>query len=115
MAISVEWERKSDILIGLTKGRIDSSNAGEFQHLVASGIADGEPALILDLEYLSHISSAGLRVILVIAKKFQNTDRRFAICTLSDSVREVMSVSGLDQVISVCDSQSMALNLLGNS
>ncbi len=115
MAINVEWEWKNDILIGLTKGRINSGNASEFQQLLASGITEGEPALILDLENLSHISSAGLRVILATAKKFQHTERKFAICTLSGPVREVMSVSGLDQVIPVCDSRNMALNLLGNS
>ncbi len=106
----VKWERKDGVLVAVLSGRIDSSNAGELQSDLESGIDPGERALILDFEQVSFISSAGLRVCLVIARKFNESDKEFGICTLSDPIRDVIAISGFDQIIAVYDSQAAAIN-----
>ena len=109
MSISVNWERKGGVLIGSLDGRIDGSNAEEFQNALESGIEAGDNALLLDFEKVSFISSAGLRVGLVVARKFNQPGKKFGVCTLSGPVREIITVSGFDQVISVYESQAAAL------
>ena len=106
----VKWERKEGVLIALLSGRIDSSNAGELQSDLESGIDPGERALVLDFEHVSFISSAGLRVCLVIARKFNEPGKEFGICTLSDPISDVIAISGFDQIIAVHDSQAAAIN-----
>ena len=110
MAISVTWERKDEVLIAMPVGRIDGSNADEFQRLLESGINPADQAFILNFERVTFISSAGLRICLVIAKKFNEPGKKFAVCTLSYPVREVVAVSGFDQIITVHDSQAAAIN-----
>ena len=106
----VKWERKDGVLIALLSGRIDSSNAGELQSDLESGIDPGERALVLDFEHVSFMSSAGLRVCLVIARKFNESGKEFGICTPSDPIRDVVAISGFDQIIAVYDSQAAAIN-----
>ena len=110
MSVTVTWERKSGILIGALEGRIDGSNAGDFQSALESGIGSEDNALILDFEKVPFISSAGLRVGLVIARKFNEPGKKFSVCTLAEPVREVVAVSGFDQLISVYDSQDEAIS-----
>jgi stage II sporulation protein AA (anti-sigma F factor antagonist) len=106
----VKWERKDGVLIAVLSGRIDSGNAGGLQSDLESGIDAGERALVLDFEHVSFLSSAGLRVCLVIARKFNEPGKEFGICTPSDPIRDVVAISGFDQIIAVHDSQTAAIN-----
>lgn len=112
MSVSVNWERKDGVLIGMLDGRIDGRNADEFQTALESGIEVGDNALLLDFENVSFISSAGLRVGLVIARKFNQPGKKFGVCTLSEPIREIITVSGFDQIISVYESQAAAIEAL---
>ena len=112
MSINVTWERKGDVLIGTLAGRVDGSNAGEFQRALESGIDTGDNALILDFAKVSFISSAGLRVGLMIARKFNEPGKKFGVCTLPEPVREVVAISGFDQLVSVYGSQAESMKAL---
>jgi len=61
---------------------------------------------------LGYISSAGLRVCLIIAKKFNPAGKAFGICNLSDSIREIVTVSGFHGIMSIYDSQSAAIEAI---
>ena len=109
MSINVTWERREGVLIGTLEGRIDGSNAGDFQGALEAGIGAEDNALVLDFEKVSFISSAGLRVGLVIARKFNEPGKKFGICALAEPVSEVVVISGFDQLISVYGSQDEAV------
>ncbi len=114
MAVNVAWERTGGVLIGQVAGRVDSSNAAELQSALDAQVSAGDNALLLDFENLAFISSAGLRVGLAAAKQLGEESKKFGVCTLSSSVREVIEVSGFGQVISVYESRSEALAALGS-
>ena len=96
-------------------GRIDSSNADRFQRIVESGIDSEDQALILDFERVFFISSAGLRISLIISRKFNESGKKFGVCTLSDPIRNVLSISGFDQIIPIYESQAAAINAFETS
>ena len=110
--IDIQWERKNGVLVAALAGRVDGGNAEEFQRLMESGIEPGDQALILDFEHLSFISSAGLRVSLILAKRFNEPGKQFGICTLSGPVHEVITISGFDKMIAVYESRAAALDAL---
>jgi anti-anti-sigma factor len=107
--MGVKTERQGDTLIAKTDGRVDSANAREFQTALEAAIGASDRAVILDMEDLSYISSAGLRVILLTAKTLRNQNAKFAVCSLSQPIREVFEISGFDQIISIHASQAEAL------
>ena len=115
MNIDVKWDRKDSVLIALLNGIIDSSNAPQLQRTLESGVAPGDQALVLDFEQVSFLSSAGLRILLIFGRKFNALDKQFGLCTLSDSIRSVITLSGFDQLIEVYDSQAEAVNAFKNS
>ncbi len=112
MAAQVKWSRREGILIAAPIGRIDGNNYIEVQNALESGIDSDERAIILDFGQLGYISSAGLRVCLIIAKKFNPEGKAFGICNLSDSIREIVTVSGFHGIMSIYDSQSAAIEAL---
>lgn len=114
MALDVTFERKEEILIGTIDGRVDTTNADELQNKLDAEITAEDSALLLDFEHVSYISSSGLRVVLRMAKRFNEPGKRFAICSLSESVRGILTMSGFDQLISINESQAAAISAIKN-
>ena len=108
--IDIQWERKNGALVASLVGRVDGSNADEFQRLLEAGIEPADATLILDFAHLSFISSAGLRVGLIIARKFNKPGKQFGICTVPAAARRVITISGFDQMITVYESRAAALS-----
>ncbi|MYD51324.1 MAG: STAS domain-containing protein [Dehalococcoidia bacterium] len=92
--------------------RIDGTNAREFQSALEDAIEETDRAVILDLADLTYISSAGLRAILMTARSLRRQDAALAVCSLTDSVREVFEISGFNQIIPVHSSRDDAVNAL---
>ena len=114
MAIDVTYERKGNLLIGGLSGRLDTLNAEDLQRNLDAEIRPDDQALLLDFEHVSYISSSGLRVLLRMAQRFQQPGQTFAICALSEAVREILTVSGFDELFSIYDSQAAAISAIKN-
>lgn len=115
MAVNATWEQKEGIAIAQISGRIDSTAASAFQGVLESGLHGDNRIVVLDFEQVNYISSAGLRVIVAIAKQLREQDVKLALCSLSKPVYEVFSVSGFDQLIAIRVSQAEALGELDGS
>ena len=107
--MDINAERDGATLIAKTGGRVDGTNASDFQDALKNVISAEDKAVILDFADLSYISSAGLRVILLTAKDMRTANVKFAVCSLSQSVRDVFTISGFDQIIDIHDDQQTAL------
>jgi anti-sigma B factor antagonist len=83
------------------EGRIDANTAAEFGKAISALIESGDAKLVLDLEDLEYISSAGLREFLKAAKTLKAKSGKFAVCGLRDYVREVFDMSGFDTIIPI--------------
>ena len=105
-------DRDGNTLNARVNGRIDSTNAREFEEEIRTSIEDGDHAVILDFEKLTYISSAGLRAVLMTAKNLWKRDAKFALCSLSGSVKEVFEISGFDKIIPIHDTREGALSSL---
>ncbi len=112
--MDINTERDGGTLIAKTGGRVDGTNATEFQDSLKNVINPDDKAVILNFEDLSYISSAGLRVILLTAKDMRTANVKFAVCSLSQSVRDVFTISGFDQIIDIHDSQQAAVSAVNN-
>ncbi|MDE0203547.1 MAG: STAS domain-containing protein [Rhodospirillaceae bacterium] len=107
--MEVTCERRDGVLWFYMSGRINILNATRFEETVANAIEDGDRALILDLENLVYISSAGLYAVLRIAKIMWQRDAAFALCALSDSVHLVFERIGFTKIMGIHSTRAEAL------
>jgi anti-anti-sigma factor len=94
-------EQAGDVAIVKLAGRLDSSSAQTTEESFAQMLGSGTPRLAIDMSGLEYISSAGLRVLLVVAKKVQQAKGKMALFGLVPNVREVFSVSGFDKIFAI--------------
>jgi stage II sporulation protein AA (anti-sigma F factor antagonist) len=74
--------------------RFDSNSAGDFEQELLAHIAKGAQLIALDFSHVSYISSAGLRTLLIGAKRLRETGGRVGLCSVSENCYKVLEVSG---------------------
>ena len=94
-------EQSGDVVIVKLTGRLDSSTAQAAEESFARVLESVTPRLAIDMSQLEYISSAGLRVLLVVAKKVQQAQGKVVLFELGRNVREVFSISGFDRIFSI--------------
>ena len=112
MDLKVSWERMNGVLIASPAGRVDSVNSVAFREALVSEVPAGERALLLDLRDLSYMSSAGLSVLLVLAKRFRGSGKAMGMCGLPAAIAAVVTLSGFDKIIPVYETRDAALETM---
>lgn len=97
MNVEKWWERGS--LVVATEGRVNGLNAAEYRRMLDDALEEDSSAVVLNFERLSYISSAGLRVVLQVAKSLRRRGAKFAACNLDGPVLEVFVTVGFDRII----------------
>lgn len=97
-------QRRGNVYVLRPQGRLDSVAAEEFRGEIDLRLKSGAADIVVDLENIDYISSAGLRVLLVSAKSLNAKSGTLSLCALNDHVREVFEVSGFVTIFSIFDS-----------
>ncbi len=113
MSVSISWRRSDFFLFGDIHGRIDNQSSTTFHDLINTEIKPDDLSLILDFSRVSFISSAGLRILLIVAKEYAASEKLFGLCSLPGIVQEVMGVSGFKRIVRIFDSLDESLKEIG--
>ena len=76
-------------------GRVDGMSAPDVQRQIEEQIHSGERVLVLDLEGVNYISSAGLRVFLSAQKNLKKVNGEILLLRVPDAVLSVLQTSGM--------------------
>jgi anti-anti-sigma factor len=107
--LSISSAKMQDSLVVTLEGRIDANSAKELEHACLEWIAAGEKRFILDLSAVNFISSAGLRVILLAAKRVEPLQGSIKLCGLSPTLRDVFEISGFSKLFTITQTVNEAL------
>ena len=102
----------ADIAVAAPAGRIDHASAGALeQSLVPLLVEAGsrKAGVILDFSNVGYISSVGLRVLMIAAKKMRGRGARIAIVGMQPVVAEIFAISRFHNVLEVFESAAAAL------
>ena len=99
--MEIAEERIANALVVHATGRLDGTTAASFESAVLARL-DSKPArLVLDFAGVEYISSAGLRAVLLAAKRAKTVDCGLAVCGLREHIREVFDLSGFANVVAI--------------
>ena len=110
-ALTIETQEDGTAVTISVIGRVDGSTVGSLESTVQEIASRDVPAVIIDLERMTYVSSAGLRVFLLTAKQAQKAGGKAVFCNLADNVREVFKVGGFDHILTLRDTKEEALKL----
>ena len=92
-------EKTANNLSIALEGRLDTTTAPELETVFADELGD-VTELVLDMNNLEYISSAGLRVLLM-AQKTMNSKGTMVIRNVCENVREVFEITGFSDILTI--------------
>jgi len=90
-------------------GRLDTNTSPALEKDLLGRLEQGIGLMILDLSGVTLMTSAGLRAILLAAKRFKGAGGRLVLCSLSKQVRQVFDATGCDALVEVFPSHEAAV------
>jgi anti-anti-sigma factor len=110
--MDISEDRRADTVILGLSGKLDALNAKIFENKVLGVIGSGAQRLIVDLSQLEYVSSSGLRIFLLAAKRLQPTNGKIGLCGLQDQIRQVFDLAGFSSILSIYGSRDEAIKSL---
>lgn len=89
-------------------GRIDSNSAREVEEVLLP-LFDASAPVLVDFGELTYISSAGLRVLLLAARRSKATGIPLSLAGMSKPVDEVFRISGFAKLFKIHPDRTAAL------
>jgi len=90
-------------------GRLDANTSERFENEMLEQLSQSPQGMVMDFSGLGYVSSAGLRVVLLAAKKVKAAGGRFVLCGVSPAILEVFRVSGFLSILTVVPDRDAAL------
>jgi anti-sigma B factor antagonist/stage II sporulation protein AA (anti-sigma F factor antagonist) len=112
--LQIATRHVADTVIAAPAGRIDHQGAQPFETALAPLLADAiarRSPLVLDFSGIDYISSVGLRVLMVAARRMREHDTRFVVAALRGVVAEIFAISRFDRVLTVAATLDDAMAL----
>jgi anti-anti-sigma factor len=91
-------------------GRVDSTTAPVLQERLKSVMTAPQTKVLIDFTRLDYISSAGFRVLLLAAKRAEETGSHFVLCGLSGKVRQLFDLGGFQDLFAISASREDAIS-----
>lgn len=82
-------------------GAINAANAGEFQQRMVKAVAQDDANVLVSLEQVESLDSAGLMALVSSLRLAQSLGRRFSLCSVSPSIRIIFELTQLDRVFEI--------------
>ena len=97
--LNIEKKQEGTSLTVVLQGRLDTTTSPELELSLKESLP-GVTELVMDLEGLEYISSAGLRVLLS-AQKQMNKQGRMQLLHVNETVREIFEVTGFTGILTL--------------
>ena len=108
MALEIEKQIDGTITTLLLSGDLDTATAGDLEAIVKQVLEGSQPGIIFDMGGINYVSSFGLRVIVYTSKAMRAHQDRFAMHSVQQDVMEILTLSGLNRLLKVVDSQAVS-------
>ena len=89
------------------QGHLNASNANQFKdQLTAAVSSHQESILLVDMEQVESLDSAGLMSLVSALSLSRDLDRRFSLCSVLPSIRIIFELTQLDRVFEIFDDRA---------
>ena len=108
--MKVDIQTDSDVSIVRPAGKLDALTSPKFQESLDRILNDGVQRIVIDMSQIEYVSSAGLRVFVIIAKRLM-ANGQLIVAACAPSVKQVFELAGFPILMTICDDVTEAKSL----
>jgi anti-anti-sigma factor len=105
--MEISTEHIGAVTVARLSGDLDTGTSSIAGDALTALLDDGAQTLLVNLENVGFVSSAGLRVLLSTAKRLSS---KLRVCGLNETVQEVFDISGFTSIFDVYHSEQAGLD-----
>jgi anti-sigma B factor antagonist len=98
-------DQAGSVTVVAIDGRIDTGTANALEEKLTGLFKSGRNRVVVDCRNLAYITSAGLRVLLRVAKLADRSDGKLALCDVSSEVRRVFDLGEMTSLFAIFPSR----------
>ena len=98
--VSITYNEESDNYLMIINGEVDASSSIHLDNALGEAVKSNKNILV-DCTDLKYISSAGLGVFMSYIQEIKELDIKLVLYGLSDKVKNVFQILGLDQLLTM--------------
>jgi len=102
--MEIVQKQQDGFVIVSIKGRLDADSSGDAEKDLDVLLRGNKSRILFDLSEMEYLSSAGLRVILGVAKAIMQMEGNMVLCALTPFIREIFFFFFFDSLIAIRDS-----------
>lgn len=88
------------------QGHINAANATDLKSQLIAAVSDSStPVVLIDMEKVESLDSAGLMAFVSALRLSQTIGRRFSLCSVSPSIQIIFELTQLDRVFEMFDNR----------
>ena len=107
--MEVKKTKEGSVTILQPIGRIDSNTATDLENALLNLLENQENKIVINLDSVDYISSAGLRIFLMAGKKLKTLDGSFVLANMNEHIKEVFDISGFTQIFNIAPDNASAI------
>lgn len=99
--MEIKTSRSNQNLIISLTGRLDTMTSPQLEEEINHSDLDGIETVTLNLRELEYISSAGLRVVIMLYKNLEKLGGKLRLVNVNDMVMEIFSMTGMTDFLEI--------------
>ena len=107
--LQISEEHVGGVLVLVLSGRLGAASAVRFDAAVAEAIGRGDVRLVVDMDQVDYISSAGLKALLAAGSQITSANGALSLCRLTEPVRVALDLGGLLEELTIDASREQAI------
>lgn len=107
--MQIREERQGDAQIVTIDDHLDTNAAPVLEESLMRLIDAGARRVVLDCAALQYVNSAGLKVLLLAAKRIDPLGGQLVVCSLAPNVQAVFEMIGFDRVLKIAATREEAV------
>ena len=101
MTMNVTITNQDNKTLVVLDGRLDTSNADQFQQDIAPLMEGDSPDIDIDCGGMTYTSSQGLRIFLLLQKSVMARKGKLVMRNMNSHVKEVFDITGFSNIITI--------------
>jgi stage II sporulation protein AA (anti-sigma F factor antagonist) len=89
---------------------MDAATSKQTEETLLGFIDKGERRLVLDMSQLDYISSIGLRVFILVAKRLKTVNGQVVVCALQPGVQQIFDIAGFNTIFKAYPTRAEAVS-----
>src|SRR5699024_8324388 len=101
--LTIRQEKSGEEITFYLAGEIDTYTAIQLQEALNPAVEQSQEEVTVDLSGSNHIASTGLGVVIRALKVSHANDGKFVLTGLTDRVKRLFTITGLDELMTIND------------